>query len=124
MKLSEYVFPSFLPDQSINSVSLRTAQNAYRAIDGFRPVKAFNSVSDVLNDDFKGGGSFIYDDGTAFLLAGTTDGLESLGSGTWTDKITGLSVTGRWKFSQFGNFVVCVNGLATQEYIRKRDKPE
>lgn len=111
-----YIWPEFRPDQSDSSNVLLEAKNVYAAVDTYRPVKAFNGISAALDAEFKGGGSFINSAGTATLLAGTANGLESLGSGTWTTKLAALSVTGRWKFAQFGNFVICVNGLATQNY--------
>ncbi|WP_372732227.1 hypothetical protein, partial [Novosphingobium sp.] len=72
-------------------------------------------LSDALTGTFRGGASFIASDGTAYLLAGTSTNLQSLSANTWSNLLTGLTVTGRWRFEQFGDFVVAVNGGATQE---------
>lgn len=111
-----YIWPELRPDQSDSSNVLLEVKNVYASPDTYRPIKAFSGVSTALGSEFKGGASFINSAGTATLLAGTANGLESLGSGTWTDKLTALSITGRWKFTQFGNYVICVNGSTTQEY--------
>jgi hypothetical protein len=118
---TDYIWPEFMPDQSDSSNVLLQATNVYPALDTYRPVKAFSSISTGLSDKFNGGASFISGGGTAYLLAGTMSGLEILGSGTWTTKIDGLTINARWKFEQFGDFVVCVNGLVTQNYDLSND---
>lgn len=62
-----------------------------------------------------GGASFIASDGSAYLLAGTATSLEKLAAGSWTDLLTGLTVPNRWRFAQFGDNVVTVNGATTQD---------
>lgn len=106
--------PPFLPDQTPNSGALQVAKNVLPRADGYGPVKAFASVSDALGSDFKGGAAFIAGDGTSTLLVGTADGLVKYDSGTWSDLETGMTVTGAWRFTQFGNYAIGVNGTATK----------
>lgn len=109
--------PDYMPDQSNNSGVLLKAQNVYAAIDGYRSVGSIETLSDALPADFSGGSSAIASDGDAYLLAGTTSGLYELSSvaGTWTSLLTGLTINGRWKFAQFGNYSIGVNGGTTYE---------
>lgn len=90
------------------------AKNVYPLTDGYGPVRGFIEISDALPAEFKGGASFIADDGSSYLLVGTTNGLSRYASGSWTDLVTGMSVTAQWRFAQFGNFVVAVNGESTK----------
>ena len=106
--------PPFLPDQSPNSGALQVATNVYPRADGYGPVKAFASVSDAIGSDFKGGAAFIAGDGTSTLLVGTADGLVKYDSGAWSDLETGMTVSGAWRFTQFGNYAIGVNGTATK----------
>ena len=106
--------PAFLPDQTINSGVLLEAKNVYPLADGYGPVRGFQDISAALSDAFLGGASFIADDGTSYLLVGTADGLVRYTSGTWTSLITGMTVTEQWRFAQFGNFAVAVNGTDTK----------
>lgn len=108
------LFPAFLPDQLPRNV-LTTAKNVLPAADGYRPVKSLAAISDPLPATFKGGGAFISTDGTAYLLAGTANGLERYSGGEWTNLLTAMSITDRWRFAQFGDYVVAVNGVDTKQ---------
>ncbi|MXO67787.1 hypothetical protein GRI72_02930 [Altererythrobacter marinus] len=107
--------PPFLPDQLPRGDILTVCKNVYPAQNGYRPVGGFESISQPLPATFKGGASFISTGGGAFLLAGTSNGLVRLYSGVWSDLLTSLTVPSRWKFAQFGDYVVCVNGGITQQ---------
>lgn len=108
--------PEYRPDQSAASGVLLTARNVYAAVDGYRPVKALATFTDPLDATFNGGYSAIANDGTAYLLSGTVAGLYQLESdGTWTTLVDSLTITLRWKFAQFGDYVVTVNGSDTRE---------
>lgn len=104
-----------MPDQSINSGVITVAENVYRAADGYRPVGSFLSGSTALPATFMGGGAFISTTGTAYLLAGTASTLSRYSSGSWTSLLSGLTITKPWRFVQFGDYVVAVNGGDTQE---------
>lgn len=107
--------PAYLPDQSINSGVITVAENVYRAADGYRPIGSFLTNSTALPASFNGGGAFISTGGTAYLLAGTTTTLSRYSAGGWVSLLTGLTVTNRWNSTQFGDFVIAVNGGDTQE---------
>lgn len=107
-------FPPFLPDQSQNSGALSEANNVYPKTDGYGPISGFTAFSAQLSDPFAGGQSFIANDGTSYLLVGTSDGLVKYAGSSWTSLITGMTVSGHWRFAQFGNYVVAVNGVETK----------
>lgn len=106
--------PAWMPDQSINSGVLIVAENVYRATDGYRPIGSFLAGSDALPDTFDGGAAFISTTGTSYLLAGTPSTLSRYSAGGWVDLLDTLTVTNRWQFTQFGDFVIAVNGGDTQ----------
>lgn len=110
-----YELPAYLPDQLPRGDVLTRATNVYPAIRGYTPAQDFFSVSDALPAAFMGGASYVSTGGTAFLLAGTADSLERLSSGAWVNLLPALTVPARWRFTQFGDYVVCVNGGVTQE---------
>lgn len=108
--------PEYKPDQSVNSGVLLTAKNVYPAIDGYRPIHDIETITDALGGEYQGGISAIASDGDAYLIAGTSAGLYQLEvDGSWTSLVTGLSIAGRWRFTQFGNYIVAVNGDITRE---------
>lgn len=107
--------PEFKPDQSVNSGVLLRCENVYPAIDGYRPVGTISTISDSLDESFLGGASAIASDGTAYLLAGTATDLYRYSVSGFTSLISGLTITKRWRFAQFGQFALAVNGGATQE---------
>ena len=107
--------PDYRPDQSNNSGVLIKAENVYPAMDGYRPIRDVATISSALDESFMGGASAIASDGSAYLLAGTITDLYRYNAGTWTSLVTGLTVTGRWRIAQFGNYAVTVNGGTTRE---------
>lgn len=115
--ISRVPLPAYMPDQSNNSGVLLQASGVYKSIEGYRSVGDIEALSASLSGNFQGGASAIASDGQAYLLAGTPGGLFELSSvaGTWTSLLTGLSVSGRWKFAQFGDYSVAVTGGTTYE---------
>lgn len=110
-----YAWPAYLPDQLPRDNVLVEASNVLPTENGYRPVKAFAAISDALPDTFNGGGAFVSSSGTAYLIAGTVSTLDHYTAGSWTSLLTGLTVADRWRFTQFGDYVVAVNGGATQQ---------
>ena len=106
--------PAYLPDQTANSGSLEVANNVYPRTDGYGPISGLAPFSAALGAAFKGGGSFIATDGTSTLLVGTETGLLKYSGATWTVLLSAMSVPLAWRFAQFGNFVVAVNGVQTK----------
>ena len=114
MARKRIMFPAFLPDQLPRNV-LTEATNVLPAADGYRPVKSLAAISDPLAASFKGGAAFISSNGTVYLLAGTANGLERYSAGVWSTLLTAMSITDRWRFAQFGDYVVAVNGVDTKQ---------
>lgn len=115
--ITRIALPDYKPDQSNNSGVLLTAKNVFAALDGYRSVGDVEVLSDALAADFQGGASAIASDGDGYLIAGTGGGLYSLSSvaGSWTTLLSGLTINGRWKFAQFGDYSIAVNGSTTYE---------
>lgn len=114
MPKKRYPFPAYLPDQLPRDV-LTAATNVLPAANGYRPVKSITSISDPLAASFRGGGAFISTTGDTALIADTANGLERFTGGSWSTLLTALSVPSRWRFAQFGDFVVAVNGTDTKQ---------
>lgn len=108
------MWPEWLPDQLPRNVLTR-AINVLPAVDGYRPVASPVSLSNPLPATFRGGAAFVSTDGTSYLLAGTSNSLERFTGGTWTPLIVAMTITDRWRFAQFGNYVVAVNGVSTKQ---------
>lgn len=107
-------FGAFLPDQlPVGADRLVTAKNVLSAPNGYRAVPGFAPVSSALPAAFLGGYSAIASDGTAYLMVGTATTLSRLSAGGWTNLLTGLTVTNRWRFVQFGDVVVATNNAVT-----------
>lgn len=106
--------PPYAPDQSLNSGLVVVAENVIRSIDGYRPIGAFLPNSSALPDSFAGGSAFISTQGSAYLIAGTESGLYRYSSGNWDTLLDGMSIVSHWRFAQFGDHVVAVNGGPTQ----------
>jgi hypothetical protein len=107
--------PDYMPDQSQNSGVLLKAENVFPAMDGYRSIGEVLTVSDALAAKFQGGSSAISTGGTAYLLAGTATNLYKVTSaGAWTSLVGSLTIAGRWRFAQFGNYAIAVNGAATR----------
>jgi len=113
--ISRLPLPDYKPDQSVNSGVLLRAENVYPAIDGYRPIRDVATISDALAANFNGGSSAISASGTGYLLAGTATNLYRYNAGSWSSIIGSLTITERWKFVQFGNYSIGVNGSDTVE---------
>lgn len=106
-------FGAFLPDQSPTGTLLVEATNVLPNANGYGPVKSFVAISDPLPEPFQGAASFISQDGTAYLIAGTSAGLYRFSAGEW-GSLTATSTAGRWQFAQFADLVIAVNGGETK----------
>ncbi|MCB4860789.1 hypothetical protein K7W03_14435 [Sphingobium sp. PNB] len=103
--------PEYKPDQSQNSGVLLKAQNVFPAMDGYRSVGAIETLSDALAAPFQGGASAIASNGNAYLLAGTESELFRLNADfSWTSLLDSLTAPKRWRFAQFKEYTVAVNG--------------
>lgn len=112
---SRLTYPPYLPDQLPRENVLTAAVNVLPAVNGYRPVRSVAAISDPLQATFRGGAAFISTGGTAYLIAGTANGLERYSAGSWTTLLAAMSVTDRWRFTQFGDFVIAVNSVDTKQ---------
>lgn len=103
----------WLPDQSKVSSVLSMARNCLPTLDGYRPLASPVPFGTALPASFAGGESFTGADGTSALLAGTSTGLFQYAGGNWTSLVSGIAAV-RWRFTQFGDYVIAVNGTQTQ----------
>lgn len=109
--LRRFTFDQVAPDRPL---SLSRAYNVLPAADGFRPVKSPVQFAAALPGAINGA-AYVSSAGLATLLAGRADGLYSYDGTTWTVKLahpTSLS----WRFTQFGDNVVAVNGDIPVKY--------
>lgn len=104
----------FLPDQDTLGGGLQIARNAVPIVGGYGPLGSHYPISTALPAAFAGGASFVAKDGNSYLLAGTITGLSKYAGSGWTDLATAMTVTGRWRFTQFGDFAIGVNGSITK----------
>lgn len=91
---------------------LSVCRNCLPTVDGYRPLSSPAPFGAALSETFAGGASFTGSDGTTALLVGTTGGLSQYAGGVWTSLVTGAAAS-RWRFTQFGDYVISVNGTQT-----------
>ncbi len=103
-------FGEWAPDLApANSPHVTTAKNVRVIANGYAPVGAFQAITTTLGENFLGGGAFADSTGLYTLLAGTGTKLRKY-DGAWSDILTGLTVSQRWSFAQFGDNIVYANG--------------
>jgi hypothetical protein len=107
------LFGELKPDNAPHATDgLIAAEGVYAVANGYKPVGQFSQVASALSGTFKGAASFVASDGTARFIAGNATNLYYLSSGTWTSALGALTVNDRWRYTQFGDEVICVNGGA------------
>ncbi|MFD1104581.1 hypothetical protein [Sphingobium olei] len=104
-------FSEFLPDRPL---SLAWAKNVYPMAEGYRPVRAFQNITPALAG-ILGGAAFVGSDGTSALLAGTATDLYRYSGSAWTSLLGSLTAT-IWRFDQFNDAVIGVNGGAPVKF--------
>jgi len=104
--LKAFPFGDWLPDLpgGVSSVS-----NLLPIANGYMPVKGFSAITAALPSATKGIAAFVSSIGTTCLLAGTITDLYKYAAGAWTSVLSGASAA-RWRFTQFGDHVICANG--------------
>lgn len=104
-------FGELRPDDAPHaSAGLPVVSGAYASANGYRAIGGFNSFADALTGTFKGAGAFLSTGGNARLLAGNETNLYTGSSGTWSSLIGSLTISTRWRFTQFGDDVIATNG--------------
>ncbi|HKR17657.1 hypothetical protein [Rhizorhapis sp.] len=109
--LATVPFPAWTPDVPLTTGDF---SNVTAIANGYGPVKAFSAVTTALSG-ILGGASFIGADGTSRMLGGTATNLYHYVGGTWASVLGALSAT-IWRFDQFGDNVIAVNGAAPVSY--------
>lgn len=116
--MKPYPFGAWTPDLPPHAHNgLVIARNCYASPNGYRPLHAFADLTPALTG-FAGGTAFVGSDGTASLIAGTSTDLYRYSSGAWSSVLGSLSA-GRWRFTQFGDAAIGVNGGAPVRYDLK-----
>lgn len=103
--LKSIAFPAWTPDTPLTTGDF---SNVRALANGYGPAKGFSPVTSALSGILSGAG-FIGEDGTSVLLGGTSTNLYTYGGVTWNSVVGSLSATS-WRFDQFGNNVIAVNG--------------
>ena len=89
------------------------AENVFATPNGYGPVGAVQTFAPPLTG-WSGGGAFVGSDGVSSLLSGTSTNLYRFSSGAWTSVLA--TSAARWRFAQFGDNVIAVNGGAPVTY--------
>jgi len=105
--LRRFQYGDFLPDQPL---TLSGGKNAVPMAKGWAPVKGMSALTPALAG-ILGGAAYVGSDGTAALLAGTAANLYRYSGTAWASVLGSLSAS-VWRFDQFGDNVICVNGAA------------
>lgn len=114
MARQHIIYGAYEPDKApFMHDGLIDIMNAYASANGYKPVGAFEAITDPLPDNFNGGAAFVDSARNGTLLAGTLTNLYRYNVG-WESIVDSLSLNNRWQFTQFGDVVIAVNGAATQ----------
>jgi hypothetical protein len=106
-------FGEVKPDEAPHfSDGVIEANGCYAVANGYKPIGQFHEIADALSGTFKGAASYIDDQGTIRFLAGNATNLYWLNADTWESEIGSRTVGDRWRFTQFGNEVICCDGAA------------
>jgi hypothetical protein len=110
-----FAFGQWAPDlPPYRSEALVTLINALPTPNGYRPLRGPSAITEALAPPFAGGAAYVGSDGTGALLAGNEDGINRY-SGGWNLEVPEAS-TGRWRFAQFGDLVIAVDGTDPVKY--------
>lgn len=104
-------FSEFLPDRPL---SLSWAKNVWPMAEGYRPARAFEPITPALAG-ILGGAAYVGSDGTSAMLAGTPTNLYRYSGGAWTSVLGSLSAS-VWRFDQFNDLVIGVNGAGPVKF--------
>lgn len=103
--LTRFPFGALEPDRP---QSLFRAKNCWPSADGYVPAHDFEALTPALSGILSGG-AFVSLNGTGNLLAGTATNLYRYTGVAWSSALGSLTASD-WRFDQFGDLVICVNG--------------
>jgi hypothetical protein len=103
---------NFAPDADpISDGVILDSNGVYPTDRGFRTLPVPTAASDPLPDPCLGAYVTQVEAGTV-IVAGTVDDLYVYSAGSWTAQgLTCGPVTGKWRFTTYGNFIIAVNGV-------------
>lgn len=113
--LKRVTFGPWLPDLAPTEGNVSSVTNLYPIGNGWSPAGAFSPITPSLGEAFRGGAAFVSSEGVAALLVGSANKLFRYSGGAYSIVLTALSAD-RWRFSQFGDLVVAVNGGAPVKF--------
>lgn len=113
--LKRYSYGEWRPDLAPSDGTLDIAKNVLPSANGYRPAKSFAAITPALPEPFAGGAAYVSSTGETSFLAGTSNKLLRFSGADWAVLLTALSVEA-WRFTQYGDLVIAVNGGAPQKY--------
>ena len=113
--LKRYAYGEWRPDLPPSESLLIEARNVLPSANGYRPAQAFRPITPALPETFAGGAAYVSSTGETSFLAGTANKLLRYSGADWSVLLTALTVA-RWRFAQFGDLVIAVNGGTPQKY--------
>lgn len=116
-----YPFGPLAPDRDprLNDKFMRVADGVYPTPDGYKPVGQWVESYSALPSAPKGGATFVSQQGNASIVAGTPTRLYRASGSGWQEIASGYGLQGeqRWRFAQFGGFVVATNAAGAMQKI-------
>jgi hypothetical protein len=116
-------FGEWLPDRApLDSGGATVAKNVYAIGEDYAPVKDLAVQTNALPAACRGSISVVASDGVAYSFAGTDTDLYQRDGSSWTE-VTRASggdyggTSARWRFVQYGNYVLATNGVDTPQYF-------
>lgn len=109
--LKRIALSDYSPDTPLG---IESGRNLVALPQGYRPANSFSGVTAALVGIINGA-SYVGSDGTTCLLGGTATDLYKYSGTAWTSVLGSLSAS-TWRFDQFGDNVICVNGSAPVKY--------
>lgn len=106
-------FGPLLPDQPPNGQCV-LASNVYPIANGYGAVPSFLPITPALAG-INGGAAFVSSTGLTAFLAGTPAALWRYAGAAWVQQLAEPALT-RWRFAQFGDLAIGVNGGAPVKY--------
>lgn len=94
--------------------SLFRARNCWPTSDGYMPARDFDAIT-TSQAGLLNAGAFVASDGSGNLLAGSATNLYKYSGSAWVSQIGSLTATD-WRFDQFGDLVIAVNGAGPIKY--------
>ena len=119
MALSKVTFTEWLPDQPGVVGALTNARNVFPKAVGYGPFPEEEDYSQAASEDLNNIAAGIDSGGSTRIFAGSNTKLFLLDSADLSlDDVSGTTYTSsdRWRFVQFGDYMIATNGEDTVQY--------